>query len=254
MGNNSVVLITGASHGIGRAAAGKLAQAGFTVYGTSRWPQQQPAPAGVKMLELDVNSDASVAACAQQVFAEAGHIDVLVNNAGYAQRGPLEDVTVEQLKAQYETNVFGVHRLVRAVLPQMAQHGGGRIINISSAIGRVAIPLAAAYCSSKFALEGYSEGLAKELLPHNIRVILVEPGLTDTEFHERSQPVEQISVRYEAQISQGTLRSQEMLRHADTADTVAGVILQAATDADPKLRYACPAAVALVAQAGAERL
>jgi NAD(P)-dependent dehydrogenase (short-subunit alcohol dehydrogenase family) len=248
-----VVLLTGASHGIGRVAAVLLAQAGFTVYGTSRQPQSQPAPEGTQMLALDVDSDRSVKACVDQVLSAAGTIDVLINNAGYAQRGALEDVSVEQLKAQYETNVFGVHRLVRAVLPGMAGRGHGRIINISSGIGRVALPLTAAYCSSKFAVEGYSEGLAKELAPHGIAVAIIEPGLTDTEFHVHAHPPEGATPRYQAQSARQAPR-EEMIKHADSAETVGQIILQAATDNPPKLRYICPAARALVAQAGAEQL
>jgi NAD(P)-dependent dehydrogenase (short-subunit alcohol dehydrogenase family) len=254
MAHNQVVLLTGASHGIGKAAAPLLAEAGFTVYGTTRYPERAPALPGVKFAALDVDSDASVAACVEQVLAEAGRIDVLINNAGYAQRGPLEDVTVAQLQAQFETNLFGVHRLTRAVLPGLADRGAGRIINVSSAIGRVAIPLTAAYCASKFALEGYSEGLAKELAGHGVRVAIVEPGLTDTEFHERSLPVAEVSPRYQAQVASGPMRTTDMLKYADSAETVARVILQAATDSEPKLRYACPAALGLIKQAGAERL
>ena len=254
MSNNQVTLLTGASHGIGKAAALALAQAGFAVYGTTRYPETAPELAGVKFVALDVDSDASVDACLKQVLDETGRIDVLINNAGYAQRGPLEDVTVEQLQAQFETNLFGVHRLTRAVMPAMADRNAGRIINVSSAIGRVAIPLTAAYCASKFALEGYSEGLAKELMPHGVRVVIVEPGLTATEFQARSTPVASVSPRYEVQIDSRPMRSSDWRQHADSAETVAEVILKAATDADPLLRYACPAAKALIAQAGAERL
>jgi NAD(P)-dependent dehydrogenase (short-subunit alcohol dehydrogenase family) len=208
----------------------------------------------VQMLKLDVDSDASVEACVKQVLAEAGRIDVLINNAGYAQRGPLEDVTVEQLKAQFETNLYGVHRLVQAVLPGMFARGQGRIINISSGIGRVAIPFTVAYCASKFALEGYSEGLAKELAPHGVQVAIVEPGLTATEFQEHSRPVANVSARYQAQGAQQSPRSGDIAKYADSAETVADVILRAVADAEPKLRYVCPAAERLVGQAGAERL
>jgi NAD(P)-dependent dehydrogenase (short-subunit alcohol dehydrogenase family) len=251
MSQSGVVLITGASQGIGRAAAELLAQAGFTVFGTSRRPEHYDAPAGVTMLALDVDSDDSVTACLALLQQQAGPLDVLINNAGYAQRGPLEDVTVEQLKAQFETNLFGVHRLTRAVLPVMAGRGHGRIVNISSGIGRVAIPLTAAYCASKFALEGYSEGLAKELAPLGVRVAIVEPGLTDTDFHTNALLPEGATARYPQLTRQ---RNAEMLKRADSAETVAQVILQAATDDPPRLRYICPAAVALVAQAGAETL
>ncbi len=254
MGNSQIVLLTGASHGIGKAAALKLAQAGYTVYGTTRNPEQAPALSGVQFTALDVDSEASVNACVAAVLKDAGRIDVLINNAGCAQRGPLEDVTVAQLKAQFETNLFGVHRLVRAVLPAMADRGDGRIINVSSAIGRVAIPLMAAYCASKFALEGYSEGLAKEVAAHGVRVIIVEPGLTDTEFHQHSAPVAELSARYRAQMEADLLQATESLKHADSAETVAEVIWQAVTDRDPLLRYACPAAQGLITQAGAQRL
>lgn len=254
MGNSKVIFLTGASHGIGKAAALKLARAGHTVYGTTRYLDSAPALDGVKFTALDVDSDDSVKACVDGVLKEAGRIDVLINNAGYAQRGALEDVTVEQLAAQFNTNLLGVHRLTRAVLPAMADRGDGRIINISSGIGRVAMPFNAAYCSSKFALEGYSEGLAKEVAGLGVRVILVEPGLTATEFHARSEHAGQNHPRYQPVIDAMLARFPEMLRHADSAETVADVIAEAVADADPKLRYACPAAKALIAQAGAERL
>lgn len=241
MADGQIVLLTGASMGIGAEAARLLSESGYKVYGTSRVDAESPAP-GVEMLKLDVTSDASVARCVSDVIERAGRIDVLVNNAGYAQRGPLEDVTVEQFHAQFETNLYGVHRMVQATLPHMFNQGRGRIVNISSAIGRRAVPFTSCYCSSKFALEGYSEGLAMELRPHGIDVVIMEPGLTDTPFHENAKQLEDVSERYRETIERGRAGRAERIAAADSALDVAEVILRAVEDENPELRYLAPMA------------
>src|ERR1044071_6032799 len=138
------------------------------------------------MLALEVGSDASGRACVEQVPAQAGRLDVLVNNAGYSLTGAAEETSVEEAKAQLETNFFGVVRMVNAVLPGMRAAGAGKIINISSLAGNTAIPYSAFYSASKFAVEGYSEALWYEVRPLGIHVSLVEPGFVNTPIGEAS--------------------------------------------------------------------
>lgn len=170
-----VVLITGASSGIGQAMARHLAAQGYRVFGTGR----NPAPAeGYTMLPLDVRQDESVQACIAAVLAQAGRIDVLVNNAGYV--GPVaasEEMALDQLRAVLETNFFGAVRMVNAVLPIMREQQHGYIVNVSSVAGLIGLPpFTSAYNASKHALEGYSGTLRHEVAPFNIRVALIEPG------------------------------------------------------------------------------
>jgi NAD(P)-dependent dehydrogenase (short-subunit alcohol dehydrogenase family) len=170
MSEKRTVLITGVSSGIGQATAGLLARGGYTVFGASRNPAiAEPIP-GVEMLPLDVCSDESVRACIDTLFARVAHLDVLVNNAGYALRGALEEVTLQEAKAQFETNLFGIVRMTKGVLPTMRKQGHGQIINISSAVGLAALPFVGFYSASKFALEGYTEALRHEVKPFNIQL------------------------------------------------------------------------------------
>lgn len=245
MKEGSVILLTGASRGIGAAAAKHLQQRGYKVYGTSRKPGDPPTP-GVEMLQLDVADDASAVRCVSDVIEREGRLDVLVNNAGYAHVGALEDVTLDEMRTQFDTNLYGVHRMTQATLPQMHKQGGGRIVNISSAIGRVSMPYMATYCASKFALEGYSEGMAKELEPHGIQVVIMEPGLTASEFHDNLGVAASISERYRPAMEQMQQRIPEMRKHADSVDAVAEVIVQCVEDEKPRLRYLAPAAKALL--------
>ena len=171
---SQTVLVTGASSGIGQVIAQLLTERGFTVYGTSRKPTGTLIP-------LDVRSDESVRACVDRV----GTIDVLVNNAGYTLMGSAEETSVDEAKAQLETNFFGVVRMVKAVLPAMRQARAGKIITIGSLAGITAIPFGAFYTASKFALEGYTEALWHELRPFGIHVTLIEPGQVETPFFER---------------------------------------------------------------------
>lgn len=187
MSTGKVVLVTGASSGIGRAAAELLAERGFRVFGTSRRPAARETSSRVQMLPLDVRSEESARACVDTVLQEAGRIDVLVNNAGHSLAGALEETTMEQAKDLFETNFFGAVRMVQAVLPAMRRQRSGQIINVSSLAGLVPAPFMGIYNASKFALEGYSESLRHELQPLNIRVSLVEPGFIKTDLARNAQ-------------------------------------------------------------------
>lgn len=178
------VLISGASRGIGLLTARLLHERGHRVFGTARRPEAASAP--FPMLPLDVTDGASVRAAVAQVVAEAGRLDVLVNNAGYDLYGAAEDTPFEELQAQVDANFFGAVRLTTAALPHMRRQGGGSIVSLSSVGGLLALPYNSAYAASKFALEGYSEALRYELLPAGIFVSLIEPGQVRTDTLETS--------------------------------------------------------------------
>jgi NAD(P)-dependent dehydrogenase (short-subunit alcohol dehydrogenase family) len=182
MTNQKVVLVTGASSGIGEAIAARLAKDGWQVFGTSR--KGGTSRGGVELLTLDVCSDASVRACVGEVQRRAGRLDALVNNAGYLLSGAIEEATMEEAKAQFETNFFGVARMVKAVLPVMRKARAGHIVTIGSLAGLVPVPFWGFYNASKFAVEGYVESLRHELKPLGIKVALVEPGAIRTAFYE----------------------------------------------------------------------
>jgi NAD(P)-dependent dehydrogenase (short-subunit alcohol dehydrogenase family) len=169
-----VVLITGASSGIGRACAELLSARGHTVYGTSR--KQAPAPTGYRMLEMDVTRDDSVQRAVSTVLEREGHLDVVVNNAGYALAGAVEDTSLEEAQRQLDTNFFGVLRVCKAVLPSMRARGSGLIVNVSSLGGVVGLPFQGLYSASKFALEGLTESLRQEVAAFGVQVALLQPG------------------------------------------------------------------------------
>ncbi len=184
-----VVLVTGASSGIGKACAEGLFARGCRVYGTSRHAPRALVEARttdfaptLRMIPLDVTSDASVEAAVGIVFACEGRIDAVVNNAGFGIAGAAERTTLEEAHEQFETNFFGTVRVCRAVLPVMRQQGSGRVINVSSIAGRVAVPFQAFYSASKFAVEGYTTALRMEVAPFGIQVVLIAPGDFKTGF------------------------------------------------------------------------
>jgi NAD(P)-dependent dehydrogenase (short-subunit alcohol dehydrogenase family) len=187
MPEKKVVLISGASSGIGQATARLLAERDFTVFGTTRNPSGVEAMPGVEVLSLDVCLDESVNACVDAVLKRVGRLDILVNNAGYALVGAIEEALLEEAKAQFETNFFGVVRMVKKVLPIMRRQGSGQIINISSASGLTPLPFSGFYSASKFALEGYTEALRHEVKPFHIRVSLVELGYIKSQLRQNQQ-------------------------------------------------------------------
>jgi NAD(P)-dependent dehydrogenase (short-subunit alcohol dehydrogenase family) len=197
MSSQRVVLITGASSGVGRSTARLLSQKGYKVFGTSRNPTGADATPGVEMLALDVRADDSVAACLKAVSNRAGPIDVLVNNAGYELAGALEEISMDEAKAQFETNFFGVVRMVKGVLPLMRHQKRGQIVNITSLSGLAPIPFMGIYSASKFALEGYTEGLRLEVTPFNIRVSMIEAGFLNTPMMNNRQVAAQTIEEYD---------------------------------------------------------
>jgi NAD(P)-dependent dehydrogenase (short-subunit alcohol dehydrogenase family) len=186
--NRRVVLVTGASSGIGLACASHLAGRGFRVYGTSRRAAAGAgAPGDVTMLAADVTDDCSVEQAVAKVLELEGRLDIVVNNAGMGIAGPVENTGIEQAKAQFEVNFFGVLRVCRAVLPAMRNQRSGYIVNIGSIGGILAIPYQSMYSASKFALEGLSEALRMEVRPFGIRVVVIEPGDHKTALTENRQ-------------------------------------------------------------------
>ncbi|MHA2089858.1 MAG: SDR family NAD(P)-dependent oxidoreductase [Candidatus Kariarchaeaceae archaeon] len=184
MSENQVVLITGASKGIGKSTAEYLKNKGYTVYGTSRNPSKLSETYEFPMLELDVNIDTSVESCVEQILEKEGKIDILVNNAGFTVVGPLADTSIDDMKMHFETNFFGIHRMVRAVLPILQKQSSGKIISMGSFAGRFGNAFQSLYSASKSALAMYSDALRVELFTSGVKVSLVEPGDIKTDFDD----------------------------------------------------------------------
>jgi len=239
---NPVALVTGASSGIGKATAERLATAGYKVYGTSR----RGATSGQRafeMLSLDVTSDESVAAAVNALLRSEGRLDLLVNNAGFSiAPAGAEESSIEQARSIFETNFFGILRMTRAVLPHMRRQGNGRIVNISSVFGFLPAPYMALYAATKHAIEGYSESLDHELRTRGIRVSVIEPASTNTQFDANLlQPDATLDAYREARAAVAK-RMTEMLAAGDQPAVVADAVLKAATATHPKVRYAAGAA------------
>lgn len=186
MKDSSIVLITGVSSGIGRAAAEKFAAQGCRVFGTVRKIATTNPMAGVELIEMDIRDDASVDVGVQAVIERAGRIDILVNNAGMSMVGAVEETSVTEAAALFDTNVFGVLRMARAVLPHMRRQRHGRIVNVSSVLGFLPAPYMGLYSASKHAVEGLSETLDHEVRQFGIRVTLVQPSYTKTNLDANS--------------------------------------------------------------------
>jgi NAD(P)-dependent dehydrogenase (short-subunit alcohol dehydrogenase family) len=232
-----VALVTGASSGIGKAAAGALVAAGFDVVGTSRDSSRVAPLEGVWFLDLDVASDASVTAAVERVVDRFGRIDVLVNNAGVGAVGAAEENSIARAQDVFNVNVFGVMRMTRAVLPHMRAQGRGRIINLSSVVGFLPSPYMAVYAASKHAIEGYSESLDHEVREHGVRALLVEPAYTSTGFEANSARPDTPLQVYADQRRTFDRLIETAVKDGDDPAVVARVIVAAATDPKPKLRY-----------------
>ena len=254
--NTKVAIVTGSSSGIGFETSLLLARNGFFTYATMRNPDKSKKIVGLKqkerlpleVLKLDVTDDKSIKEAIEKVANEQGRIDVLVNNAGYGVVGPLEELSIQEFKEQFETNVFGVIRVTKSVLPIMRKQRHGIIVNISSIAGRIGFPLTPAYMSSKFALEGLSESMAYELEQFGINVILVEPGVIKTNFDNNLKIGKNISTASTANdhdspyadITEKRLAGfKPRFKNGTPAIEVARVILNAITSANipPELRY-----------------
>ena len=237
-------VISGASSGIGSAAALRLLALGFTVYGAARRLDRLEvlAAQGVRPLALDVTDAESMRAGIEGVIATTGRIDVLVNNAGYGSYGAIEDVSQEEAKRQFDVNVFGAMELTKLVLPQMRQQGSGRVINISSVGGRGVGPFGGWYHGTKFALEALSDSLRMELKPFGIEVVVVEPGGIKSEFLDIAASGLQATSgngpyadRVKSMLASFT--NPRMMSMQSPPQIIADVIARAATAKKPKTRY-----------------
>jgi NAD(P)-dependent dehydrogenase (short-subunit alcohol dehydrogenase family) len=217
MSEAKVVFITGASRGFGQAAALLCAKRGHTVIGTMRNPERdgnglQGQDRAIEVQQLDVTDDAAVRRVVGDVAQRHGRIDVLVNNAGYGLYGPVEDVSDAEMQRQFDTNVFGQVRLLRAVLPVMRAGGGGKIVNTSSLAGRVVGPLMGLYAASKWAVEGMSEALRYEVARFNVQVTILEPGMFRSDWQTTNLDVAE-KVRQGQSVYQASVdRALEMFR------------------------------------------
>jgi NAD(P)-dependent dehydrogenase (short-subunit alcohol dehydrogenase family) len=236
--NGKIALVTGASSGIGEAAAQRLAMAGYKVYGTSRRGGGRAAQRSFEMLSPDVTSDDSVEAAVGDLLRGEGRIDLLVNNAGFGVApAAAEESSIEQAQSIFDTNFFGIVRMTRAVVPHMRSQGSGRIINIGSVLGFLPMPYGALYSATKHAVEGYSESLDHELRTRGIRVVVIEPAYTKTPFDANLlEPDAKLDAYREVRTSVNK-RVKEVMETAAGTDVVAETVLKAARAMHPKLRY-----------------
>jgi short-subunit dehydrogenase len=235
---SKIAIVTGASSGIGEATAELLANSGYKVYGTSR-KGAQGAQRPYKMIALDVNSEESIEAALKEVIQIEGRIDLVVNNAGFGVApGGAEESSIEQTKMIFDTNFFGIVRMTRAVVPYMRKQGEGRIINIGSILGLIPAPYMATYAATKHAVEGFSESLDHELRTRGIRVSVVEPGYTNTQFEANTLEVDAKIDEYNLARKALAKLIKVAVAGGDDPKVVANVVLKAANAKHPKLRYA----------------
>ena len=246
--DQKVAVVTGSSSGIGFETSLTLARSGFLTYATMRnlgkgaTIKSVAAEEGlpIHVVQLNVTEERSINDAIHSIKSDVGKIDVLVNNAGYGLNGAFEDLAMEEIKAQFETNLFGVIRVTQAVLPIMRKQKSGIIVNISSGAGRFGYPGGSAYVSTKFAIEGLSESMAYELEPFGIRVVLVEPGVIKTNFVNSmvaAKKSQDPNSPY-AQLMQNVATSfQHMIEGGSSTYVVAKVVLKAVTSENPTLRY-----------------
>jgi NAD(P)-dependent dehydrogenase (short-subunit alcohol dehydrogenase family) len=237
LNGGGVVLITGASSGIGRATARHLLEAGYRVFGTSRHPVAETLD-GFALLPLEVTSDASVAACVQTVTTQtAGRIDVLINNVGTGILGAAEESSAEQVKALFDVNVFGAMRMTSAVLPFMRAQQSGRILFLSSAGGVVSVPYAGYYCATKHALEAYVEALRLEVEGFGIAASIIAPGTVSTAAGDKAMQPDLPKDVYAPIRERATAEFVEAIHQGMDPKFVAAAILQVIRDANAEPRY-----------------
>ena len=259
MTDHKVAIVTGSSSGIGYETALVLARNGFRTYATMRNLEKAKAISDISKSEklslhtikLDVTDEKSVNDAIKTIKSDAKRIDVLVNNAGYGLTGSLEDLSMSEIKAQYETNVFGLIRVTQAVLPIMREQKSGIIVNISSIGGKMAIPLQSPYHGTKFAVEGLSESIAYELEPFGIKVVIIEPGAIKTNFDTGmvvAQKNQNPSSPYYKSMQKLQSSINSVFKNGTPPTKVAEVILNAITTPNPNLRYTVGDDAALLAQ------
>ena len=250
--DQQVVIVTGASAGIGEAGVRMLAREGATIVLVARRKarldqlKQEIEAGGGRALavEADITSAEDRRRIVRETLSAFGRIDALVNNAGYGQRGPIELVPVEAIRRNFETNLFSLIALTQLVIPIMREKGSGRIVNISSVAGRIASPLSSVYDATKHALEAVSDGLRGELAPFGIKVVIIEPGFIVTEFldvaNEVSREVVEQAGPYAASIARRNQSMQRLRKMAGTPDDIGKLIVKALTLANPRARYSAP--------------
>lgn len=241
--NSPVVLITGASSGIGLASCQLFHRRGYRVVASARKVQSIPDTVCSLKLRLDVTKPQEVVSAVDTVVKTFGRVDLVINNAGYGQRGTVEDVGPQWMNESFEVNVYGAMRVIQAVLPLMREARRGRIINVGSIVGRSGMPLMGVYCATKAALASLTDSLRLEVAPFNIDVVLIEPGPVRTAFSQhavqRSKAVwENVHSPYAPYYQGGGTLSYD--RFSTTADGVAHVIWRAARASHPKSRYQVP--------------
>jgi NAD(P)-dependent dehydrogenase (short-subunit alcohol dehydrogenase family) len=243
-----VAVVTGSSSGIGLETSLLLAKNGFRTFATVRNLDKANAIRNIsdkgelpiQVIELDVNSDKSVNTAIDKINDESKRIDVLVNNAGYSLIGALEDLSMDEIKAQFETNLFGTIRVMKAVLPIMRKQKGGTIVNVSSMAGRVGFPLFPVYSGTKFALEGVSESISLEMEPLGIKIVLVEPGTIRSNFASNAiigQKAAAPNSPYASLMETLQKATARFIDQGTPPEEVAKVILKAVTIDNPDLRY-----------------
>ena len=241
------VLITGCSSGIGAATASDLAAHGYTVYATARRPGtlQKLADEGCRTLALDVNDEDSMVAAVAAVEKEEGSVGVLINNAGYSQSGAVESIPLDNIRRQFETNVFGLIRMSQLVLPGMRRAGNGRIVNIGSMGGKLTFPGGGIYHATKYAVEAISDAMRFETQGFGVHVVLVEPGLISTEFaHAAVESTDGLSAGPYAEFNARVVEATAGIYEHPLAnvigggpDSVAKVIRKAIKSKRPRARY-----------------
>jgi short-subunit dehydrogenase len=237
-----VILITGASSGIGKACACYLAERGYKVYGTSRnllTNEQNISLKSLEMIQMDINNEDSVKNGISYVIEKSKRIDIIVNNAGYGIAGAIEETDIEKAKQQFETNFFGAHQICRIVLPIMRKQGSGHIINISSIGGLVGLPYQGFYSASKFALEGYSEALSMEVKSFGIKVTIIEPGDIQTAFTDKRLKIgkELINSNYKISFERVLKKIEKEEREGYSPVKVAELIERVISNPTPNIRY-----------------
>src|SRR6266511_3202869 len=242
---NKTTLVTGVTSGIGREIAQLLAERGARVFGTVRNPQTANPIRGVEIIRMEVTDDASVNEAIQSVERKAGPVQLLVNNAGYAVTGALEETSIEEAKQQFDTNFFGALRVTNAVLPGMRQGGYGRIVNISSVLGFLPAPYQGMYAASKHAVEGYTETLDHEVRRFGVRAMLVEPAYTKTKIRENTKSAKITLDVYADERKRLIAAALQNIERGEDPRMVAEVVWNALTAKSPRLRYPVGKGVAL---------